>query len=349
MAKLKITRVIILFGLILLAIGGCGKKGPPVPWQTIVPKKIVDLQAIPREGGLILQWTVPKENTDKSVLDDLVEVRILRSEGALVGGECRGCGEGTKDVQKVKVDPKQEVTGKKMSALFEDQEPGKVYVYQVVCINHRGHPSAPSNQVWVYWDRPPDPPRGVKGEEGDKRVELSWEPVEGATGYNIYRRGEEEAFSFSTQPLNREPVNQAHYTDLNVENEKKYIYSVRALRRVVKTDVEGKGSPEVVAIPTDLIPPASPVGLIAIPLKNGMELTWRKNQEPDLLGYYVYRRIPGEIEFKRLNQSPLTKETYLDAGVESGQEYEYAVTAVDNSIRRNESTRSEEVRVKYLY
>jgi hypothetical protein len=347
LARLKIARIVILLGLILLVGGGCGKKGLPVPWQTVVPKKIVDLQAIAREGGLLLQWTVPKANTDKSVLTDLVEVRILRSEGALVGGECRGCGEGTQDIQKVKLDPKQEATGKKMSALFEDQEPGKVYVYQVVCINHRGHPGAPSNPAWVYWAQPPDPPERVKGEEGDKRVDLSWEPAEGATGYNIYRRGEEEAFP--AQPLNGEPVSQAHYADLNVENGKKYIYSVRVLRRVVKTEVEGKGSPEVAAVPTDLIPPTSPVGLVAIPLKNGMELTWRKNQDPDLLGYYVYRRIPGEIEFRRLNQSPLTKETYLDAGVESGQEYEYAVTAVDDSIRRNESRYSEEVRVKYLY
>jgi hypothetical protein len=31
------------------------------------------------------------------------------------------------------------------------------------------------------------------------------------------------------------------------------------------------------------------------------------------------------------------------------EEYEYVVTAVDNSIRRNESPHSEEVRVKYIY
>jgi fibronectin type 3 domain-containing protein len=171
--------------------------------------------------------------------------------------------------------------------------------------------------------------------------------VEGATGYNIYRRSEGEVFS--TRPLNREPLITTHYTDLNVENEKKYAYSVRAVRRVVKTDVEGKGSFGVPMTPIDLIPPASPVGLVAIPLKDGMELNWRKNLEPDLLGYFVYRRRAGEKEFKRLNENPLTEETYLDTNVMLKQEYEYAVTAVDNSIRRNESPRSEEVRVKYLY
>jgi fibronectin type 3 domain-containing protein len=88
---------------------------------------------------------------------------------------------------------------------------------------------------------------------------------------------------------------------------------------------------------------------VAIPLKEGIELNWRKNPEPDILGYNVYRRKLGEEEFKRLNESALPRETYLDTKVELGQDYEYAVTAVDNSARRNESPRSEEVRVKYLY
>jgi fibronectin type 3 domain-containing protein len=63
----------------------------------------------------------------------------------------------------------------------------------------------------------------------------------------------------------------------------------------------------------------------------------------------VYRRKSGEKEFKRLNPAPLTKETYLDTEVQIGQDYEYTLTAVDNSPRKNESPPSEEVRVKYVY
>jgi fibronectin type 3 domain-containing protein len=340
---------IILLITFLMLVGGCAKKGPPVPWDSIVPKRIVDLEATPREGRLLLEWTSPKENTDKSTLTDLAGFQILRSEGVLIGGECKGCGEKAAVVHEMKLDSKEEVKTKKkrMAILIEDQEARKVYVYQVVSINRRGHFSSPSNPVTVYWDYSPQAPRMVSGDRGDKRVELYWESVEGATGYNIYRRLEEE--EFSTRPLNREPLTTTHYSDLNVENEKRYIYSVRAVRRVVKTDVEGKGSLGVPVTPTDLIAPVAPVDLVAIPLKDGMELNWRRNRDPDLLGYYVYRRKPGEKEFKRLNESPLTKETYLDKDVVLQQEYEYAVTAVDNSTRRNESPRSEEVRVKYLY
>jgi fibronectin type 3 domain-containing protein len=235
-----------------------------------------------------------------------------------------------------------------MALFFEDQEARKVYVYQVVSINRRGYPSAPSNPVTVFWDYPPQAPGVVMAERGDKKVGLSWNPVEGATGYNVYRRTDGEE-GFPLFPLNREPLKGTQYPDLSVQNEVKYIYSLRAVKRVVKTDVEGKGSPGIPVTPIKLIPPSVPVGLVAIPLKDGIELNWRKNPEPDILGYHVYRRKSGEEEFKRLNESPVTKETYLDTGVVLEQEYEYGVTAMDNSPRRNESPRSEEVRVKYLF
>jgi fibronectin type 3 domain-containing protein len=278
---------------------------------------------------------------------DLAKFQILKSEGSLIDGECRGCGGKFKVIYEMKVGAKEDMKGKKMSIFFEDQEAKKVYVYQVISINRRGHLSSPSNPVWVYWDNPPQPPEMVRGEPGDKRVDLYWNPVKDAAGYNIYRRGEDE--NYSINPLNRGVLTVAQYTDLNVENEKKYVYSVRTVRRVVKTDIEGKDSLEVRVIPTDLIPPGSPRGLVAIPLRNGIELNWRRNREPDLLGYYVYRRKPGEKEFKRLNEIPAEKEIYLDTQVELEQDYEYAVTAVDNSVRKNESPFSEEVKVKYIY
>ncbi|MBS3920277.1 MAG: hypothetical protein KG012_15510 [Deltaproteobacteria bacterium] len=338
--------VMAIFFILLLAFG-CGQKAPPVPWSSVVPKRIVDLEAKPREERVLLEWTFPKENTDKSVLTDLSEFKILRSEGDLVGDQCRGCGEKTKVVFEAKLDRKGEDKGKRMSLLFEDLEARKVYVYQVVTLNRRGHPGSPSNPVTVYWDYPPHTTRTVRAERGDKRVDIDWEPVLGATGYNIYRKGEGEEFPF--QSLNREILKVTQYSDLGVENEKRYIYSVRAVKRIVRTDVEGKGSLSLPITPTDLIPPGSPLGLVAVPLKNGMELNWRKNREPDLLGYHVYRRRTGEKEFKRLNPTPLTKETYLDTNVQIGQDYEYAITAVDNSPRKNESPFSEEVSVKYLY
>jgi len=333
---------------LLMVVAACGKKSPPVPWESIVPTRVVDLQVIPREGRVLLLWRTPKENTDKTPLTDLVSFQILRSEGVLVGEECKGCGGKPKVVYEMKVTPENFLPGKKMSIAFEAQEPKRVYVYQVVSVNKRGYPSSPSNPVTVYWDYPPAAPTVVRAERGDKKVDLFWERVEGATGYNIYRRLEEEE-GFALNPTNREPLTTSRYTDLNVHNDIKYIYSVRSVRRVVKTEIEGKGSPGLAVTPIKLLPPSAPVELVAFPLKEGIELNWKRNPEADILGYNVYRRKLGEKEFQRLNETPVPKDTYLDTGVVLRQEYEYAVTAVDNSPRRNESARSEEVRVKYLY
>jgi len=209
-------KLTILLMAILTFMIACGKKAPPRSWESIVPKRIVDVKATAREGRLLLEWTSPKENTDKSVLTDLAEFKILRSEGILIAGECKGCGEKPKVVYEMKLDSKEETKGKRMSIFFEDQEARKVYVYKVVSINRRGYPSSPSNPVTVYWDYAPHSPRMVRGERGDKRVDLFWEPVEGATGYNVYRRGDGE--EFPVQPLNRVPLTGAQYTDLNVEN-----------------------------------------------------------------------------------------------------------------------------------
>jgi hypothetical protein len=332
----------------LVFVSGCGLKAAPVARDTIVPKRIVDLQAIPRERELYLMWTVPKENTDKTVLTDLDKFQILRSEGVLIADECRGCGEESKVIYEMTVTSPEEMKGKRISFLVEDQEPRKVYVYQVVSINRKGYHGAPSNPVTVYWDYPPSAPGRMKAERGDKRVELSWDPVTGATGYNVYRRAERED-NYPLNPLNRIPLTGTRYTDLGVENEKTYVYTIRAVRRVVKTEVEGKGSLGAPVTPTDLIPPDAPTDVTVVPLKEGIELNWRKNREPDLLGYYVYRKKIGEEKYKKLNESPLTKELYLDKEVELDQEYDYVVTAVDNSVRRNESPYSEEIRIKYLH
>lgn len=325
--------------------GACGKKGPPIPWSTVVPKRIVDVEAKSREGRLLIEWTLPKENMDKSPLKDLAQFKILKSEGDLIKGECRGCGEKTEVLYEGKLNL--EDRGKRLSFSIEDLVPGKVYIFQVLTVNRRGYMSAPSNPVTVFWDEPPPIPKIIRVEEGDKRVDIFWEPVPGATGYNIYRK--EEGKDFLPHPLNRDPVHLPQYTDLSVENEKRYVYSIRAVRRVVQTDIEGKGALTPLVIPTDLIPPSPPSGLVAIPLKNGIELHWRKNPEADLLGYYVYRRRFGEGKFERLTPVYITKELYLDTNVEIGQDYEYVITAIDHSPRRNESPFSEEVRVRYLF
>ena len=111
----NIKSIVLIWAILILAAGCLAKKAPPVPWESIVPRRIVDLQATPREGRLLLEWKTPKENTDKTPLTDLVGFRILRSEGALVGDECRGCGEKPKVIYEMKVTKENFVPSKRIS------------------------------------------------------------------------------------------------------------------------------------------------------------------------------------------------------------------------------------------
>jgi len=67
----------VLLGATLLLALGCGRKADPVPYESIVPKRVVDLEGVPREGRLRLDWTAPKENSDRTPLTDLVGFRFF--------------------------------------------------------------------------------------------------------------------------------------------------------------------------------------------------------------------------------------------------------------------------------
>ncbi|MGO9393919.1 MAG: hypothetical protein ACLP7A_04820, partial [Desulfobaccales bacterium] len=85
----------------------------------------------------------------------------------------------------------------------------------------------------------------------------------------------------------------------------------------------------------------------AVPTSQGVELRWEPSAAPDVAGYRVYRRSPGEARAVKLTPGLLTKPYFVDTGVQRGQTYYYYVTAVDNSPRANESLPSEEAEITY--
>src|SRR3954469_1096782 len=76
------------------------------------------------------------------------------------------------------------------------------------------------------------PPNGVTGMALDGRVELTWQPAVGATGYKVYRGTSPTTV---TTPLMASPFTPpdlsvpASYTDITATNGTTYYYSVRAI------------------------------------------------------------------------------------------------------------------------
>ena len=53
-------------------------------------------------------------------------------------------------------------------------------------------------------------------------VQLAWQPVEGATGYFVFRDGSE-------RPLNLTPLQDASYLDIGLTNGRTYTYQIVAI------------------------------------------------------------------------------------------------------------------------
>jgi len=65
-------------------------------------------------------------------------------------------------------------------------------------------------------------------------------------------------------------------------------------------------------------------------------------------GFNVYRKDAGGGAFVRLNKELIQENSWLDAAARIGNRYIYAVTAVDQSLRKNESELSEPVSILHL-
>jgi hypothetical protein len=344
--KRKMLLLPFFMSLFLLWVG-CGRKGPPVSLDRIVPKVVTDLEASVREEQVILQWSLPKENTDGSRLVDLQGFRVLRE--SFEGEECKGCPERLVPIAEGDLASGEHFVMKADRAFWFDEglRAGRTYRYRVLAFNRRGHFSQVSNKVEVLWDTPPPPPKQLLAVAGDGMVELKWTPVEEAVGYNLYR-GEPER-DFPLHPLKPEPIEDTNYRDIRVVNDRDYRYTVRSVSKAGETLVEGSSSTAITVTPIDLIPPSPPTGLVAFPLPAGMELSWAANPEPDVVGYRVYRRRVFEEGFKRLTDEMVRGIIYVDKEVKRGEEYDYGVTAIDASRHQNESAFSEMIRVKYTY
>ncbi len=337
-----------LFGLLtLLILVGCGKKGPPIPYDVTVPQPISDLEGIVREGKVFLRWSRPSKAPDRGEAAVLREFEILRGEESK-DKWCETCPERLESFDMLRIDKRERFGLVGDRFVYEDRgvSYGHVYVYRILSVTDRGYRSDPSNRVVVFWDTPPDAPGGIEGRAQDRGAVLRWDPVEDADGYRVYRRQEDR--EFGDVPVAALGPEQLSHRDTGLSNEAVYSYTVRAVRKFGNTWVEGSGSEEVSLVPKDLRPPASPQALVAIPLATGIELSWARNTEPDLFGYFIYRKDQERGEYRRLNELPLEASIYIDRTTIPGQAYEYAVTAVDRSPQKNESPFSETVRLVYV-
>ncbi len=357
MEKRRFLTIVFCCILFTTYCAGCGKKGDPTAPRPVVPEAIKDLSAHPQGESIILNWSIPRENTDGSPLADLKGFKILRSVRSFEK-ECQTCPK--KFVLLYDVDYKNYLMHNPRATTVEytdrDLSFETIYTYGVVSYNAAQRHGPQSNTQEVFWNVPLLPPRNVQGELDGKSAVLFWEeplsladgrPLEGLTGYNLYRRLPEG--NYPLNPVNQDLITTTACRDKGIEPDRSYFFMVRSVRKVKESFIESVRSEEITLNTTDSTSPAAPTGLVAILTKTGIVLKWDENKESDLKGYYLYRLAEGQGEFKRLTDEPLTLPSYFDQSVEDGQFYTYRITAVDSATRENESAPSPEVTIEYRY
>jgi hypothetical protein len=161
----------------------------------------------------------------------------------------------------------------------------------------------------------------------------------GPTTYNVYREMAPDPLELPPrtkapegtarlpQPLNTAPLAVTTVTD-DVLFEREQCYVVRAQRGTVLSEP----SPAVCVTAVDVVPPAAPAGLAAVPSEGGISLIWEPSSELDLGGYLVLRGEPGDATLRQLTPTPIPEARYRDGDVRPGTRYVYSVVAVDNRL-----------------
>ena len=156
-------------------------------------------------------------------------------------------------------------------------------------------------------------------------IALSWEKVEPATGYKVYRMTEDaEELNENSLVATIDDNTQITYKDDAVEADQTYIYKVVAYRN--KTDEEGSDkwesqNPAVVTAVSPKWTSGKPAVTFMSPSSDQATLTW--DAVSDAKGYEVYTYANGGCDYNSAKEVKDTK--YQLTGLQAGQVYQYVV------------------------
>jgi fibronectin type 3 domain-containing protein len=140
--------------------------------------------------------------------------------------------------------------------------------------------------------------------------------------------------------LNDTPVANSAFADAKFKFGDSYQYFVRAVSLGSGGNpVESLDSNGLSVTPLDTFAPSQAGTPSVAPGPGRLAVFFPSNPEGDIAGYDLYRSNDPNLPVTRwtkLNEALLTKTTYQDSAVESGQKYYYYVIAVDEAGNRSE-------------
>jgi hypothetical protein len=308
------VKILVLVPVTLL-LASCGYVGEPLPPLLHIPEAVKDLAAVQRGDQVLLQFTLPKLNSEGTAIRKAVRIELRGAPPPEGGFNADVWSSGALAIEAVAG-----ADGRATAAAPAANWIGKQVIFGVRTVGESGRASAWSNLVELTIVPPLAAPSGVEVRAVAEGVRLSWSGS--APRYRILRReGPEE------MPRQIATSDVAGYTDAGTEYGKTYRYLVQGVQPAGAGEAESAPSAEAVITPEDKFAPGVPTGLAAVAGNDGVELVWEPNTEADLAGYRVYRAT-GDGKLERLTGT-ITTPSYSDKKVETGKSYRYAVTSID--------------------
>jgi hypothetical protein len=312
----------------------CGSIGDPLPPMANIPQAVDDLAARQLVDEIIISWSWPLLTTEGATARRVrnFTLRAVEVDPSVTDLAPDAFADHGRDLTVI---DEPQLTAKAPGDRFELRIPlanlklGQTLILAVTSANRAGRSAGYSNQVRL---QPVTAPSSVTIAEPVVKtdgVELSWSSASTANVYAVERRisGQDDFTRIAR-------VDHEVFLDRMIEWDQGHEYRIRSIATTVAGEAEGRLSEVVTVTPTDKFPPATPTRLRAVSAAASVELSWDSNQEADLAGYLVLRdgvHIADGIE----------RASFSDPTAVPGQEYVYAVTAIDMS--GNESARSESI------
>jgi predicted phage tail protein len=303
--------------LTALFLTGCGYVGEALPPALNIPKRVTDLRVIERADKAFVDFTVQELTTEE------LPLRLGRIELQAETGAQPQTLDTSTVLKPAAVHLEYPVRG------WVNQE----VRFRVRVFSRQGRDSGWSDSVTLRVVAPLDTPSELKVEAVAQGVRLQWTGAASPAGtaFRVWKRsGEEKTAAEAAMVAARE------WVDADTRYGVLYDYSVQAVNKSGGANAESEIRGPVSITPVDTFPPAVPAGLTALAGAASIELTWDRDTEPDLAGYYLYRAAAGG-EFARLG-GLLETPAYSDREVKPAIRYRYAVSSVDRT--GNESGRS---------
>ncbi len=206
------------------------------------------------------------------------------------------------------------------------------YYYELTSIDFFGRESSHSEKIEVIIkDKlPPPPPYNLRRKVDKYNVGISWDIAasDDLFGFNVYRSSNDKDY----RKVNKKLLNKTDTTfSETFEKSSYYYYRVAAVDKAGNEALSNK----VLLKVEDNTPPARPKNLKAVADTGLITLTWVANNEDDLSGYIIFRKLSkaDDNSYVLITPSHHNKNSFTDSLAKNiKNKFTYRIAAVDSAF-----------------